>query len=414
LIQDLSLSGDTAGLEKYNYPILRKLTVDYQIGAEDPEREVFLELIEMFPSLVDLDIGRIKLTPSSWSALSAHPHLRNLSLCHMVIKAMDASLFWDVCKKLESLTLTNVVIRGGTISTGVVFDRLSKLDISTDDNEGRNTQDQLDLTLRCPNLKDLRWCDLQGVEVGEHPNVDTNCIPKGWWPHLQRLHIAQNLRGTEVASILEGIGDERGKLTHLMFDGCFVRRQGSKALHLHFATLVDLNLAECRFVSSSTFRDILCSCPSLEILYAKGVLARDVVAGGSWACQQLRELKICFLFGSLEMYLQEAVFERLSTLTRLVRLEMHIPKYQFYEEKGKLEFRLENGLDHLASLRQLTYLDFDRQPESGAYVPQMGKDEVVWMLANWKRLTIISGTLNRNLREDQRLKDALKLLGVKV
>jgi hypothetical protein len=412
LIQELSLFGDTAGLEKYNYPILGKLTVDYQIGAEDPEREVFLELTDMFPSLIYLAVLRIKLTPPSWSALSAHPRIMCLSLCNMEIKVTDAPQFWEVCKKLEGLTLTDVAIRGGTISTGVVFNRLNILEITTHHGEVANTQDQLDLILRCPSLVHMFWCDSRTIGADKHPNINTNCIPKGWWPHLQRLHITLNLRSTEMASILEGIGDEHGKLTHLELNGCFLKNQGSRALRSHFATLVKLDLADCRYVSSRIFRDVLCSCPNLEILCAKGVLARDLVAGGPWVCHRLRKLSICFLFGESEQDLQQEIFGRLSTLSRLVQLTMHTPKHQSYEEEGRLEFRLENGLDQLASLQQLTSLSFDK--ENGPHIPQLGKDEVVWMLANWKKLTIISGKLNDDPREDQRLKDALQLLGVKV
>jgi len=79
-------------------------------------------------------------------------------------------------------------------------------------------------------------------------------------------------------------------------------------------------------VSSTTVRDILCFCPKLEFLHAKSVHARDVVRGGPWACQRLRDLKICFLFGDTERDLQQAIFEHLSKLTQLVSLEMHIPE----------------------------------------------------------------------------------------
>lgn len=73
--------------------------------------------------------------------------------------------------------------------------------------------------------------------------------------------------------------------------------------------------------------DMLCFCPRLEVLLAKGVSSKDVEKRGPWVCQQLRELKIWFHFESQERHLQALVFERISTLTRLERLIMECPHH---------------------------------------------------------------------------------------
>jgi hypothetical protein len=92
---------------------------------------------------------------------------------------------------------------------------------------------------------------------------------------------------------------------------------------------------------------------------------------------------------------------------------MRIPRHESYQEKDLLEFQLGNGMGQLATLQHLNCLIFD-DLESRPYIPQMGKNEVVWMLYHWKSLKIVCGKLNSNPSEDLRLKDAFAVLGVGV
>ncbi|KAF9344376.1 hypothetical protein BGX34_005741 [Mortierella sp. NVP85] len=280
----------------------------------------------------------------------------------------------DICRKLESLTLDDVIVHCGAIPAGVVFDSLRTLTMTANDIGVLSTQDQLDLTLRCPNLKKLYWTGYRAVNERVHPPFNTDGVLKGCWPHLRQVNISLYIRDKDVASILKGIGDERKNLVDLELYGCFLGDQVSKAFHRHFSTLVELNLAECRSINSCTIRDVLCYCPRLEILLARSVLARDIVAAGPWVCLQLRQLMIN-LFGESELDLQHEIFGRLATLTLLQRLIMFIPVDETYEENCTLKLQLENGLGQLSSLQQLTQLDFDGSPISGFYVPELGKEE---------------------------------------
>jgi hypothetical protein len=367
----------------------------------------------MFPSLVKLDVLGVKLASSSWLGLAAHPHMTDLHLSTIVINATDAPLLWRVCGRLRYLGLHEVAFDNGTIPAGAVFDHMRELIIAEggwDPSDQLNSSEQLDLILRCPNLEKVSWHAPQSDENDEHPNLQTDRIPEEHWHRLEELSLHQHFQDKQLASILEGIGDE--SLVHLALNGSLLEVQVSKALHSQYATLVTLDLDQCRSVSSTVSRDVLSSCPRLESLITKGVLARDVVAGGPWVCQRLRVLGICFLFGESEQDLQQAIFGRLSALTQLEHWYMHIPTERHNEETGVLEFRLENGLERLATLRRLTTLGFEAWPGLEAYVPQMGKDEVVWMLANWKKLERVIGTFNRDPEEDQSLKDLFKMLGV--
>ncbi|KAF9981760.1 hypothetical protein BGZ65_003607 [Modicella reniformis] len=408
LIYDLSLLGDPAGLDKYNYPNLHKLTIDCAKN-KDPGRErgVSLELTEMFPLLVHLTLNSVKITTTSWLGLSAHCHIRTLQLYCVWIEADDTPAFWRACEKLESLELRKTTIAGGCAPDEVVFERMRKLIVI--ETEHLNIAAQLELFLRCPKLVEVKW-GIGEYEDDEQPTLITHPLPSGYWPHLDKLSIDCNLQDIDLASLLEGVGEGQGNIVNLQLVGCTLRRQAFKALDLHFHVLVDLDLEDCYSAESYAFRDILCCCSRLENLRARSVLANDIVEGGPWVCQQLRELKICFLFDQEEQDLQQLVFERLSTLVRLERLIMHYPLYDVYEHYHVLEFQLERGLIQLACLKQLTTLDF--VVFSSPYIPQLGTEEVAWMGFNWKKLTRVSGMLNKDPQECTRLKNALELFKI--
>jgi hypothetical protein len=147
----------------------------------------------------------------------------------------------------------------------------------------------------------------------------------------------------------------------------------------------------------------------LEVLTARSILAKDIAEAGPWSCQKLRQLKICFQFGESEQNLQPLVFERLSTLTRLEWLTLYYPDGG---NEGVLEFRQTCGLEHLASLQQLTTLDFDINSSYERYIPQISMVEVEWMTVHWEKLQRIRGCLNRDPLEDAKLKHALRLHGI--
>jgi hypothetical protein len=131
------------------------------------------------------------------------------------------------------------------------------------------------------------------------------------------------------------------------------------------------------------------------------VFAGDIAEGGSWACLHLKELAICFLFEESEQDLQPLVFERLSALTRLERLIMWASPTDNAGHGKILEFRLDCGMGKLAGLQQLTFIRFDIQRlqngiRTDYYYPQLGMDEVAWIIDHWKRLEVIKGHFNRN------------------
>jgi hypothetical protein len=207
---------------------------------------------------------------------------------------------------------------------------------------------------------------------------------------------------------------------------CLLHEDSVQALSRHFPTLVKLELDHSNAIPPSTLRDVLCSCPRLEVLRGGNIFAKGVVEGGPWTCQRLRKLRACILFEESEQDLQKEMFKRLSTLTRLETLNMAgTPGYDEDDQDNLrvLEFRLENGLGQLASLSQMRAVVFEndmqgyRMDEDGfeeivnrKYFPQIGVDEIAWMKLNWKKLGRLSGFLNSDFTLAAKLELMVKLL----
>jgi len=135
--------------------------------------------------------------------------------------------------------------------------------------------------------------------------------------------------------------------------------------------------------------ELLCLCPRLEVLKANDVFAKDVAERGPSICQRLRKLTICFRFQDSEQDLHQLLYERLSTL---IRLECLIIEYPIADRSGCSEglmIRLDCGLGHLASLQQLT--NFSIVTTYNNRFCQPGREEVVWMVKNWRKLRRIAG-----------------------
>jgi hypothetical protein len=244
-------------------------------------------------------------------------------------------------------------------------------------------------------------------------NLSTQ-IQNRHWPHLHTLHIEGELEDTDLISILNSVGNDRQRLGSFCLQGSALRTRPFHQLGTHFDTLVSLDLTESYSTTSPMIQELLCSCPKLEVLRVSSVLARDVTTGAPWCCQRLQELYICFRFGDLDQDLHPLVIDRLSRLVRLKRLILYQPSYdELYDGYSMLKLRLDSGLSKLATLQHLTDIEFGCI-ETRTYYPQMGMEEIDWMVDNLKSLSSIVGSLNANHEENRRLVSALRQRGVTV
>ncbi|KAF9345048.1 hypothetical protein BGX34_005069 [Mortierella sp. NVP85] len=379
-IQDLTILEIFSELDVCQYPNLRCLDI-YVCGDKVSYRRISMDPTTMAPSLVDLRLYRVDVPPSFWEALSTHPHIKHLDLSCMHLKEDDTPGFWRTCMNLESLKM-NIYFKGGDgFPRNVVFGRMRKLYVIGDD--PLRDAYQSDLILQCPMLESLDWFILELPEIEDR-------FTHRLWPQPKKLHIRGcRIKDKDWAFILNRVGNGLGWIEDLKLGNCELGTQASKALKVHFSTLVRLDVYSAKFSERSIPSDLLCLCPRLEVLNTRDVFVRDVAERGPWICQQLRELRICFNFQDSRHNLHQLVYERLSTLIRLECLIIVHPIADRNFRSEGLIFRLDCGLGRLASLQQLT--DFSISTTYYNHSHRPGKEEAVWMVEKWRKLRRIAG-----------------------
>jgi hypothetical protein len=401
LIQDLSLFNKIGAFGKYQYPNVRSLVIEMNFPRGRHDR-LFMNLTVKTPILVDLKLAAVKTPPRFWTTLSKHPHLRHLDLRHILFKADVSIGLWRTCMNLETLRMRYLWMDDGSRPGNVVFGRLRQLRLNT------NLLDDtyLDLLLQSPKLESLE------LEVGGYAVTKERTV-KVDWPRLKKLHVSGCRQDTDLEFIFKrvegGTRDIAGQEPYLSGPD----KQTPRIFGSHFGTLVDVNLISSVVISSSTIPDILCLCPRLEKLIARDVPAKSVAERGPWVCQQLRELRIQFLFDASEEDLRQLMFERLSKLTRLERLTLNYNASGGGGYLDVLKFRLDCGLGRLASLQQLNYI-WLCSSRSDRRNPDLGMEEVEWILEHWKRLEVMKGCFNREREVRTQLRKVLKSHGIAI
>jgi len=400
LIQDLSLIGETAWLHNCQYPNLRRLMLDafdtMTVSKQNP-----MDCINGALFFVDLELKGVDVLPGFWETLSGHSHIRNLALSNALINTADTPGFWKTCMRLESLRIHDLYLEDGILPGNMTFERMRKLDMNGID----LTYDeyQRDLILQSPRLKSLAW-KINSMLGFDEPARNSQ------WPPIRKLDLECCTEDMSWAFILNRVRNAPGNIDDLRLFGCELGTEASRALSTHFSTLVRVDLGGY-WISSCTPLDLLCYCPRLEVLKAQDVTTKDITERGPWVCQQLRELRICLRFHSSDQGLQQLVFERISTLVQLEKLTAAHP-YTSSHYDG-LEFRLDCGLGQLATLQQLSDITFGGRRMGKAF-PQLGMEEVAWMVDNWKKLKRVEGPLNGDKEVKARLVNVFESHGINV
>ncbi|KAF9347247.1 hypothetical protein BGX34_003286 [Mortierella sp. NVP85] len=406
LIQNLAIAGSCSGLDKYDYPNLKHLCVDFQ--ESDADEVVNWDLAIMSPSLVNLVLFSQDVAPVLWETLSTHHHIRSLHLERATISVTRATGFWQLLTKLESLVLYDVTIQNGKVPKDVVFDQLRTLAIM--EVRELDIAQQMKWILQCPMLESLRWMIDRSTGLGERRLILDPI--RNRWPFLNDLFIHCDLRDKDMASILEGIGNGLGNLTYLKVERCVLETYTHKAISLHFSTLVNVDFSNCIGAPSTLVVNLMCNCPTVKVLKARNVFAKDIAGKGPWVCLELQVLKICFRIEEPGQGLEEMVFERLATLVQLESLAITIPIGE-YIAAGVLKFRLDCGLAQLASLQHLRSLDFFSYTTAGDHFPQLGMDDIAWMAENLKQLSSLTGHIHKNAEHASQLKKVIQSHGIR-
>ncbi|KAK3804645.1 MAG: hypothetical protein J3Q66DRAFT_408073 [Benniella sp.] len=150
---DLSLVNKLDGLNKYDYPKVRRLKVDMS-HPQSLTKRIAMDFTSLTPLLVDSELMSVGTNQGFWERLSEHPHLRTLALLKMRFETHATPGLWKTCMKLESLEMEHVEIKDEGRLRNVVFDRMRNLMTGT---KLKNEPYQLDLILQSPMLDSLDW-----------------------------------------------------------------------------------------------------------------------------------------------------------------------------------------------------------------------------------------------------------------
>ncbi|KAG0246446.1 hypothetical protein BGX31_002100 [Mortierella sp. GBA43] len=403
LIHDLTFPNCSLGYENFQYSNLRKL----KISCYRCSRDVFLDLTNMFPSLVDLSLHCVNVTAETWLTLLDHPHCKKLELDFCELKSGTISEFWRACTNLETLLLNSIKIDERGVPVGIEFLNMSNLQVYN--MKGWDGVSELDLFLRCPKLKHMNWQTLFTKEDSTRRQV-SKYVQKRQWPHLESLRIDNELQDVDLAAIIE----RAGSLSRIHIWRPNLGKESFRQLGQFFGTLTSVDLKKCASATSPMIRDLLCYCQILDNLYARDLHARDIAQGGPWCCRELRVLWIRIVFDTSEQDLHPVVFERMSSLVRLECLHLMRPMNESGNHHG-LKLRLDHGMGQLASLRQLRRVFILRGvPVRNYSFPQIGKEDAEWILDNWKHLVLMSGYLNEDKELDKAVKKELSGQGMYV
>ncbi|KAG0253846.1 hypothetical protein BG011_006133 [Mortierella polycephala] len=387
-----------------------------------------------FPGLETLSIRYLRRQPGLALSrfLALNPTLKRLCF-ESIYFDNDQSLVWKAVSKLPSLQelechgvniygqhwiacapkLTKLIVRDSAISIGP-FDRLQAsiptmkhLEMDLCNRRGSTIQEHLKFYAQYPALQSLAlnliFCrretgvnDAVSNEVARFFEADT-------WPGLVDLDFGVVTMTDEgISKMLRALRNPvRIRLNTPDFGPAAFQE-----LRPHFSTLRRLDLANCPGFTSTMIVEVLESCPLLQELHGRQIWANDIINSQRWICQTSLEIFVAFIrfdFSHLTKLPPDsaekirAIFERLSGLTRLKKLDISDTVYgRFWRS---LDLRVGNGLELLASLHDMEEIHFQGTCQA------MGVRDLEWMGKHWPKLKDVKGMLNKNKKIDKKLTD---------
>ncbi|KAK3810300.1 MAG: hypothetical protein J3Q66DRAFT_443816 [Benniella sp.] len=317
-----------------------------------------------------------------WKPVHYYHNLSELDLEYMEIEPTGTTAFWDLCAQLESLRIEKVSIAEMPART-ITFDRLQHLDL------GLISQNpieyQLDWITRCPNLTSLDWnCSSNGQPTSEFMR---RFVP-GTLPHLRELYLSGiEFTDAQLAQVIGAMQD----LKWLTVSSCEVGPRFLETLRHHSHTLISLDTSTCEVLTRSLISGILTSFPHLETLSFPPVMSEDIIDSPPWVCEH--SLKILYisilLTPNQDAEYHQQVLQRISRLTNLKELLV-----RGVGRTRTLDFTLENGLEHLATWKQLEMFSVF------SYTSRLSVRDVEWMINNWRNLKRVSGILHPDKKKE--------------
>ncbi|KAK3810295.1 MAG: hypothetical protein J3Q66DRAFT_65152 [Benniella sp.] len=314
---------------------------------------------------------------------SHHRNLSELDLILVEIEPAGTTAFWILCAQLVSIRFEKVSV-AEMPARSITFDRLRHLDLEL---ISQNPMEhQLEWITQCPNLTSLDWCYSSG---GQLTSQFMRHLVPGTWLHLNELYLFEiEFTDAQLAQVIGAMQD----LKSLTVRSCEVGSCFLEALRHHSHTLISLDTTNCEVITRSLVPGILASFPHLEILYAPRVMSEDIIDSPPWVCEDsLKMLYIGFLeTPNQDVEYHQQFFQRISRLTNLKKLWLD----QGPRGARTLGFTLENGLEHLATWKQLEMFS------SYSHASCFSVSDVEWMINNWKNLKKVWGSLHPDKKDE--------------
>ncbi|KAG0302970.1 hypothetical protein BGZ98_007076 [Dissophora globulifera] len=395
LYMEVDLVGKNNPARPLHFPNLKELSVRLPISSK---------LMTMFlrPSLTRLELLNASAlsTTRFWKAVLELDDLKEFRADFLECDYDSMNLFWSVCARVECLSLNTLQVFHTRDLTAMTFPRIRELTLNS------SGPPDLNIMRRCPNLESLIW-------TPSDPKAWRKCLQyvvDGLWPNLSDLQLMSN--GPSDADLERALLAMK-KIMSLQLDGFGPRCL--RAVRPHFKTLKRLVLHDCKDPDKTMAQEILTHCPMLEELRGLRIDAEKIAQGYPWVCSNLRSLRIPIDFepGTNER-LQPLVIAQLLRLTKLETLCLDCPpvidgrcQYNQYNLlvvpfQEALDLRLGKGLEKLSSLQWLRQFYFRHT------LQRMGKEEVKWMIENWKQLKVIKGSFNDDPNDTMNLETLIR------
>lgn len=348
-------------------------------------------------------------------AIAGCTRLQTLKLIGRLIDSQIGPALWTACLGIRTLHLEHTALPKWTPSF-VGTSRIQRLIVQ----EAQKSHNGLLLLQNCPQLRYIYWRDSEAVKFPLR-SIGEALLTTQHWPHLEELDLnLLDSKDTDLAPVLSGIS----RLVTLHAEKSGFGLKCLEGIAKHHTTIKTLNLAMCSLVNSSMIQTILSSMTALEYLNTGRIHYLDIVNGSPWVSLRLQRLVIGINMetatrttsqknhgdtGALFASQQRMVFRRLSTLDRLVVLDLISPGSIGSTGYGRtLDLRLDEGLDTLSTLKQLESFSFK------SYHQQMKMSDIQWMITSWPRLRKLAGRFSSDPDRFYEFKHTLNNHGIRV
>ncbi|KAF9336580.1 hypothetical protein BG006_008146 [Podila minutissima] len=346
---------------------------------------------------VDFDGTREASTLKFWEALVSRPALKYVRMNSVNMSAEHFAIFWNGCRGLRRMELYDINVPCTSEFIEEQLETLPGLEAITISHLAATA-----LLRLCPGLRLFRW---QNYDMGGNGQLQMLAflLERQHFPHLESLQVTR-VEDLELATCLGAMD----RVKELVIEGSPLGLQSFDALERNFAKLQRISLEYVFPIPSKRILVLLESCPLLKYIRAPKLKASAIVLGKPWVCQDLEEFRVSILVGvSGKTTIRrgsQAVFERLSKLTRLTHLDIGFHYMQDDNSDSDdsddsdgdilacqgLDLTLESGFSQLSTLKNLEELDFSYT------VQDMSAEDVKWIRDNLKKLQVVKGICNRH------------------